>query len=176
MTVPGLIVALVVVALVWSASPRSAVEAQSVDNAGGGNGPDWTDTPLTSAVTRLFTPSGGALLAVTSDELMRSDDAGDSWYQVVTPRRVVYVDPTSQDTLYATSDSDPLLRSADGGMTWTSLLGGSTYAGKVLDKVAASPADPNVLYAGLKRPSISAEYWFYGTSDAGVTWTQLLCS
>jgi hypothetical protein len=170
---------MVAFALVLAGPPRSPVAAQPPDNAGSGmdqSGPDWTDTPLTSATTSLFTPSSGALLAITSDGLMRSDDAGDNWYQVTTSQRVVYVDPTSQDTLYATSSSDPLVRSVDGGTTWTSLLGGSTYTGKVLDVVAVSPAQPNVVYAGLKRPSISDEYWLYRSSDAGGTWTQLFHS
>jgi photosystem II stability/assembly factor-like uncharacterized protein len=164
----------VTLALFVLAAPSAGLATQSSDN--GQSGPDWIETPLTSATTRLFTPGSGALLATTNDGLMRSDDAGDTWYAVNTSQQVVYVDPTSQDTLYGTSASDPLLRSTDGGMTWTSLLGGPPYAGKVLDVVAVSPAGPNVVYAGLKRPSISDEYWFFRSSDAGSTWTQLFHS
>jgi Sortilin, neurotensin receptor 3, len=157
------------------AAPRAvAVLAQSSDTTG--NAPDWTDTPLTSATTRLFTPSSGALLASTADGLMRSDDAGETWYAVASEQRVVYVDPSNQDTLFATASGTPLLRSADGGATWTPLLAGPDYAGRVLDAVAVSPADPNLIYAGLKRPSISDEYWLYRSSDSGATWTQLFHS
>ena len=142
--------------------------------AGQDPGSDWQDTPLTSPTTRLFTPSSGALLAITSDGLMRSDDAGDTWYPVDTAQyRAVYVDPTNQDVLYATSNAQPLLRSIDGGANWTSLLVGPAYAGKELNSIAVSPADTNVIYAGLKQGSISDEYWFERSTDAGATWTEV---
>jgi photosystem II stability/assembly factor-like uncharacterized protein len=148
----------------------------SDDDENQSSGVDWTDTSLTSPATRLFTPAGGALLATTTDGLMRSDDAGDTWYLIDSPDKVVYVDPTSQDVLYATSNANPLLRSADGGTTWNSLMSGPPYSGKVLDNVAVSPAAPTVIYAGLKTGSISDEYWFYRSVDAGSTWTELFHS
>jgi hypothetical protein len=134
---------------------------------------DWQDTGLTSPTARLFSPSSGALLAITSDGLMRTDDAGDAWYPVNAPGTPVYVDPTNQDVLYATTNTSPLIQSTDGGSTWIALLSGAPYAGKQLDAFAVSPADPNVMYAGLKQGSISDQYWFYGSRDAGTTWTQL---
>jgi Sortilin, neurotensin receptor 3, len=146
--------------------------AQGDDDQGGG--PDWVDTPLTSPTSRLFTPRSGALLALTSDALIRSDDAGDSWYAVDTQgRHVVYVDPTNQDVLYATSNADPLLQSTGGGADWTKLLSGPPYQGKQLDAFAVSAADTNVMYAGLKQGSISDQYWLYRSRDGGTTWTQL---
>jgi photosystem II stability/assembly factor-like uncharacterized protein len=116
------------------------------------------------------------LLAATSDGLMRSDDAGDSWYQVGAGQNVIYVDPTNQDVLYATSTSDPLLRSSDGGTSWTPLMAGQPFTGKALDAIAASPVDPNILYVGLKLPGISDEYWLYRSNDSGSNWTQLFHS
>ena len=141
-----------------------------------GTGPDWTDTALTSPATRLFTPTSGALLALTSDGMMRSDDAGDTWYQVGGAENVVYVDPTNHDTLYASADNDPLRRSTDGGLTWTSLMSGPPFTGKVLNVVGVSPADTNLIYAGLKLPSISDQYWLYRSANAGGTWTELFHS
>ena len=167
-TVMPLLLAFVVVAAPGMVAAQSASDGLTPS--------DWTDTPVTSPTSRLFTPSSGALLASTSDGLMRSDDAGDTWYQVNSSESVVYVDPTNQDTLYTTSTTDPLRRSTDSGTTWTTLLGGTAYAGKVLDVVAVSPADPTLIYAGLKRPSISDEYWFYRSSDSGSTWTELFHS
>jgi photosystem II stability/assembly factor-like uncharacterized protein len=134
---------------------------------------DWTDTSLTSPASRLFTPSSGALLAITSDGLMRSNDGGDTWRAVATPGTPLYVDPTSQDVLYATSKTAPLQRSTDGGATWTTLMDAQVYPNQVVDALAASLADPKLLYAGLKRPGISDEYWVYRSTDSGSTWTQL---
>jgi hypothetical protein len=113
------------------------------------------------------------LLATTSDGLTRSDDAGDTWYAVQAPDKIVYVDPANQDVLYATSSADPLLVSRDGGATWASLLSGPPYSGKQLDLVAVSPADTDVIYAGLKQGSISDEYWLERSTDGGATWTEL---
>jgi photosystem II stability/assembly factor-like uncharacterized protein len=157
-------------ALMSIMGPQAA--AQGDDDQGGG--PDWVDTPLTSSTSRLFTPSSGALLAATSDGLMRSDDAGDSWYPIDTQgQRVVYVDPTNQDVIYTTSNTDPLLQSTDGGANWTKLLSGPPYQGKQLAAFAVSAADTNVMYAGLVQGSISDQFWFYGSRDGGSTWTQL---
>ena len=138
-----------------------------------GGGPDWVDTSLTSPTSRLFTPGSGALLALTSDGLMRSDDAGDDWYQVNTPGKAVFVDPTNQDIVYATTNTDPLMQSTDGGSTWVSLMSGPPYTGKTVDAIAISPADTNTMYVGLKQGSISDQYWFYGSQDGGTTWSQL---
>jgi photosystem II stability/assembly factor-like uncharacterized protein len=166
-----------VVALPFAVGAGDGAQAQTPDDdENQGSGVDWIDTSLTSPTTRLFTPTSGALLATTSDGLMRSDDAGDTWYLIDSPDRVVYVDLTNQDVLYATSNTNPLLRSTDGGATWSSLMSGPPYSGKVLDNVAVSPATPTVIYAGLKTGSISDEYWFYRSVDAGTTWTELFHS
>jgi photosystem II stability/assembly factor-like uncharacterized protein len=166
-----------VIALLFAVGGGIGARAQTPDDdENQSSGVDWTDTSLTSPTTRLFTPTRGALLATTSDGLMRSDDAGDTWYVIDSPDKVVYVDPTNQDALYATSKTNPLLRSTDEGTTWSSLMSGPTYSGKVLDEVAVSPAAPTVIYAGLKTGSISDEYWFYRSVDAGSTWTELFRS
>ena len=137
---------------------------------------DWTATSLTSRAARLFTPTSGALLAATTDGLMRSDDAGDTWYPVAVGQSVVSVGRADQDTLFAAGDPEPLLKSTDGGITWKPLMVGEPFIGKVVDVVAESPADPGLLYAGLKRPGISDEYWLYRSTDAGSRWTEALYS
>ena len=46
------------------------------------NPPDWELTSLTEPALRLFTPSSGVLFAQTTTEVVRSDDAGDTWETV----------------------------------------------------------------------------------------------
>jgi photosystem II stability/assembly factor-like uncharacterized protein len=158
---------LVACLLAASTGVVGAAESQSTDTA------DWLDTALTSPTQRLFTPTSGALLALTSDGLMRSDDAGDDWYAVAPGHNVVYVDPNTQDTLYGSSQTDVLQRSTDGGATWSTIMDGQTFANKTVDALAASPANSDLLYVGLKLHGISDEYWLYRSQDAGHTWTLL---
>jgi hypothetical protein len=162
--------------LLTLATGLAVARAQATDDGQAASGPDWTPTSLTSPASRLFTPANGALLAITSDGLMRSDDAGDNWYAINTPGKPVYVDSSNQDVLYATTNTEPLLKSSDGGASWTAILSGPPYAGKLLDSIAVSPADSNLIYAGLKQGPLSDQYWFYRSKDAGSTWTELFHS
>lgn len=161
------------IAIIVAAALTSDVWAQSTDRTV--STPDWMATSLTSPTQRLFAPSSGALLATTSDGLMRSDDAGDTWQPVLTSGTVISVDPNTQDILYGTSPSDVLRRSVDGGATWSTLMSGQDqdFSGRVVDTVAVSPANAGLIFVGLKRPGISDEYWLYRSSDAGRAWTQL---
>jgi hypothetical protein len=55
-------------------------------------------------------------------------------------------------------------------------MSGPPYAGKQLNAIAVSPVDGNLIFAGLKQGSISDQYWFYRSTDAGATWTELFHS
>jgi photosystem II stability/assembly factor-like uncharacterized protein len=97
---------------------------------------------------------------VRGNTLFTSSDAGASWRPL--PRldrgleRLV-VDPSQPRTLYATT-YQALLKSTDGGQTWSQL--------RVTDEaIAIAPSAANVLYA-----EISGRLW--RSADGGATWTE----
>src|SRR4051812_8970476 len=68
----------------------------------------WEPLPGVSGfVLDVITPSGGALLALSTDGLYRSDDGGGSWREVSLTARtpntqpLATVDPTNHDVIYA---------------------------------------------------------------------------
>jgi hypothetical protein len=161
------VVLTLVLAIAMAAGPEAAQGAGTAD---------WEPTPLGGRVLQLFTPAGGAVFARTEHGLFRSDDAGTSWAAVGLPAvgadpraRQVDVDPTGGVVLYA-SGAGGLHRSADGGATWTLVLPTDRHA----QRIAASPADPGLVYLGLVgAPGISGDFWFLRSRDGGASWEQL---
>jgi photosystem II stability/assembly factor-like uncharacterized protein len=91
-----------------------------------------------------------------------STDAGATWRQLPRPEHGInqfVVDPSQPRTLYATSDRS-LIKSTDGGQTWSQPIIGSD------GPIAIAPSAPNVLYAEV-----------YGrlrrSTDGGATWTEM---
>ncbi|HVT18710.1 MAG TPA: hypothetical protein VHQ90_21325 [Thermoanaerobaculia bacterium] len=130
---------------------------------------------------RLYLAAGSAVF--------RSDDAGESWARVLTTQAEIsglVLDPASPDTLYVSSEPGwlgyrgsgigGLLKSTDGGATWTSLAPASWTSPpsrNSLDGVAslavaaASPQAPAAIYAATGKPGL------FRSRDGGVTWEEL---
>jgi hypothetical protein len=139
------------------------------------NPPDWELTGLTEPALRLFTPSTGVLLAQTARELMRSDDAGDTWVPVSLgpATRLLSSDPIQHTILYAAGPSG-VYKTTDDAVTWASILAyGSEVGGDAL-ALAVSPGDTNLLYVGVGGGrGAPADFRFFRSRDGGATWQQL---
>jgi hypothetical protein len=130
---------------------------------------DWTDLLTGMAVSTLFAPTSGALLAATGTELLRSDDAGDSWRSVPLPERkpgsTIAVDPTNHDTIYAATEAG-VQRSEDGGQSWATILP-TTRTTHPFREIVVSTADPRIVFAAQYNQT---DFWLYRTLDGGTTW------
>ena len=128
--------------------------------------------------------------------LYKSTDAGDSWSHLAegvfggrTFARIV-VDPDDPDRLFAAigraggfpelaaakghPDAEGpvgVFRSTDGGVSWAHLTNGVPPL-EATD-LTMSPADPDVLYAGIGRIFGSNANGIYKTTDGGDSWTKL---
>lgn len=126
--------------------------------------------------------------------IFRSIDGGASWTQVFDPEPVfgamtdnrvqqIVADPTDFNNLYATVNEVGVIKSTDGGITWSISAdnfaspsdvgnppgGGFGLAGiSVRTEMAIAPTDPNRLYAAVERPRGIAD--LYVSKDAGGTW------
>src|SRR6266536_4813337 len=121
---------LVVIALTVIVTLLENPGAQAGADAGaqlGSEVGDWVQTPIQDPALRVFTPSSGALLALTTTDLYRSDDAGVTWRSIPLPpltrrddKTRVVVDPSNHDHLYAVGDAGVFEQTA--GSDWKLIL------------------------------------------------------
>lgn len=128
--------------------------------------------PAGLAVSRLYTPTSGALLVQSASQLMRSDDAGLTWTRIRQPddTDIVTVAPTSHELLYA-AGSNGVYRSEDGGGSWTHV----SDLADIWRSIEVSPADPNVVYGVTATIASNGTietitFAFRVSRDAGATW------
>ena len=128
-----------------------------------------------SHVNRLvvFGTGQDTVVAATNVGLYRSVDNGASWQQMYVngTRRIQQVisNPLRPRTLYATVNGLGVIRSGDGGTSWsevrTGLGAGSRY------EIALAPQDTTHLYAQIETSASVSGY--YRSTDAGQSWAQL---
>ncbi|MCL5735742.1 MAG: hypothetical protein M1274_09195 [Actinobacteria bacterium] len=170
-----------------------AITDENVVSAGVASG-EWERLPLpllakgetthTVSVSALvMDPSDHAILyASTSEGLFKSSDGAGSWSQLPTipgDVGVPFIDPASPSTIYVVCSiapeadeavSDHLLRSADGGMTWTDLTeagaprkGGDIWVATAFDTTTT----PSTIYMW------DDTGYVWRSTDRGTTWTRL---
>ena len=108
------------------------------------------------------------IAATESAGLVLSDDAGQSWRELNTPKKAscVAIDPANPNVIYGSFFADGVQKSSDKGKTWTNLAAGLPKGFEVKE-VAVSPANSLDVYA------IGAVGWgggFYLSNDGGQTW------
>jgi hypothetical protein len=128
--------------------------------------------PTDQPVSRIYTPTSGALFVATEQDLFRSDDGGLTWVVVSGPpgTSVATVSPVNHDLLYA-AGTGGVYRSEDGGSSWQRV---SDQAGG-WSRFEVSPADPSVVYGDTSTESTASgvttiRHERRVSHDAGATW------
>ena len=105
--------------------------------------------------------------------LYRSENGGDDWELVVREERlngtVLVVRPDDPQRLYGLG-STAVLRSADGGSSWTRSL---WKTGATADDLVVDASDPAHLFAALSHPSDGTTAGIYETTNGGVDWSRI---
>jgi photosystem II stability/assembly factor-like uncharacterized protein len=97
--------------------------------------------------------------------ILRSLDAGASWTQVQAGNFIsVAVAPSAPKTVYAGGAVAGMVKSTNGGATWTST---GTLASNSVRAIAVHPTQPGTVYAGLDH------FGVYKTTNGGDTWTSI---
>lgn len=124
------------------------------------DGPNWVRS-LAFAPSRPDVVYAGAL-----NEIWKSLDTGKTWRRIsdeVSGAAALAVDPRSHRVVYVGRDNGEVLKSTDGGLTWTTSLQGSSNI--PVRTLVFDPADPSFLYAtrgGVLR-----------SRDGGRTWVRV---
>ncbi len=102
----------------------------------------------------LVSPSDGALWIGTHHGLHRSADEGKSWQPVKIPAGLAAMDfmsfaqdPTSPKVIYVGTHNRGILKTTDGGTTWTQILGMGNADVHALAVDSFTPAQPKRWYA-----------------------------
>jgi photosystem II stability/assembly factor-like uncharacterized protein len=138
---------------------------QPVNNGLGG------DHPLRVADLAVDPFDAQKLYAATQDGLYQTRDRGESWQQVGldgTPMLALAVDPFRPGELFASvfQQDHELLKSLDGGATWTSSSQG-IEGNPAFGEIVFHPASPDTLFAlGNGWPT-------HVSRDGGATWTNI---
>ncbi|MDX1407427.1 MAG: glycosyl hydrolase, partial [Saprospiraceae bacterium] len=150
--------------------PVSWVIGDDGYNPGNGRINAIAEDPQDTSILYVGTPSGG---------LWRSIDAGSSWLPLTDDFAQlgvssIIVDPADSDVIYVgTGDGDGfdtysigIMKSVDGGLTWSS-AGGLSSGAFVVRKMAIDPGNSQVLFAATSDG-------LFRTTNGGGTWLQLM--
>lgn len=145
-------------------------------------GATWTTTGLSWTLNQnrvvsdilIFPTNTSTLLAATSNGIWRSTDGGQTWSQRTTSYTMeLRLHPTNPSIVFASTYNQTggaaILRSLDGGVSWTSVWS-STSVNRIA--LAVSPTAPRRVYALCSSASNNGFFGLYMSLDTGSNWTQ----
>ena len=117
----------------------------------------------------------GVVYAGVSKQIFRSLNHGKTWHRVLDAGvGVLYTDPWDSRVLYAAGRG--LLKSTDGGESWTSIGHGIPFAEVGVLSLAVDPREPGVLIAGASDLSTGPDSTpgrIYRSTDGGDSWRMI---
>jgi len=139
-------------------------------------GQAWNYLPSTSNfsdINRLIVNPADAnvVVAATSTGIYRTIDGGDSWTQVsnLTDIEDLRMTPGNFNIQYATQFGIGVLKSTDGGITWSLSNTGMNPSGRI--EIAISPVNTNRIFASAQGTLAGSQSDLYISNDAGVSWS-----
>jgi uncharacterized protein (TIGR03437 family) len=146
-----------------------------------GAGSSWQNlyqAGLSAATTVTADPRDPRIIYATgATDIHRSADAGATWTLLatlsVTTINGFAIDPTNSGVLYAASVGQGMLKSIDGGATWTAIDNGIAVAPDSVLAVRGIWIDPNHPSVLFTTGYVASGYTLIRSADAGATWQPL---
>ncbi len=132
-------------------------------------GSTWFNTGLSSpdVLTLAIDPARPqTIYAGTAYGVFKSTNAGGRWTNTgltASYTLSLAIDPSQPQTIYAGTDGEGVLKSTDGGGTWSAINAGLTNI--VIHALAIDPARPQTIYAGTDGGGV------FKSTDAGNSWS-----
>ena len=161
------------------------------------NGQTPGSNPVSGRIVSIApdpTNSNIIYLAAASGGVWKTTDGGNSWTpltdnQVTTVMGSIAVTPSDPNTIYA-GTGEPngsidsfygqgILKSTDGGSTWSLITDNNTFFRKAIGKIVVSPTDPNTVFAmvgGGGANGLGGNFGIYKSTDGGATWSNTTTS
>ncbi|MCX6142865.1 MAG: T9SS type A sorting domain-containing protein [Ignavibacteriales bacterium] len=149
---------------IWKSTDRGETWIQLSSTAGN------TDFSYVNRV--IVDPSNeNIVLAATNAAILRSTSGGSSWNRVHSGGgriQQIVENPLNFNVLYATRNSNGVLKSTDRGLTWTSIVSGIRTGARC--ELAVSRADTARLFLAMEAPSSVSD--LYVSDDGGGVWAR----
>jgi len=137
------------------------------------NGEEWQKSSMNLLGIIVFdlegskTETGTILFAATNQGLYKTTTYDGDWVEIGLPQslrpKVLAIDPSDNNILYASGDQNVLLKTDDRGLTWTR-ANQLEQIGE-FESLAVNPRHQNVLYGG------TLDRGFFVSENFGSTWT-----
>ncbi len=139
-------------------------------------GIQWTAGPAISGTGQNFAMDAGCpsvVFLATSTEVYQSTNRGVSWSQKAVPAGVeienLSMAPDCNDTLFLGTSNSGILRSTDGGNTWTTAWSEFAEHFDLRCHVQCHPTNPQTLFASIGPPLDT----LFRSTDGGTTWSSI---
>ncbi|QOI98585.1 MAG: T9SS type A sorting domain-containing protein [Flammeovirgaceae bacterium] len=136
----------------------------------------WTYLPSTAGfndVNRLIIDPADAdvVIVATNNGIYRTTNGGTSWTQTSTLSFIqdLKATPGNFNIQYATRNGFGVLKSTDGGQTWSASNTGMNITGRV--EIAVSPVNPNRIFASTEGSLSGTNSDLYMSDNGGTSWS-----
>jgi|GEM_PF-4940024 len=120
--------------------------------------------------------AGGSTFSGTGGGLFKSSNGGSTWSSNMltgTYVKALAIDPTSSQTIYAGTETYGVMKSINGGSSWTTLNSGSPTTNTFVESIAIDPINTKTIYCACSGISGEPNAGLFKSGDGGSSWAAI---